>query len=370
MRKLNRGFKNAALMALLGGCVAIPSFIDKNAEVTLSESRPSISSNKYGVEFIEYEKYNPIITDTRRISLDDCVIDVLENGLDVFDNDFREKIKIENIFAFRNFLYQEAEKLGHREEVVKTYNPKQVIDLIHRIIAGNVNYAGCSEDNKTKTDRGNRLDNYRNDLEAVVKGNYEEEYKISARDKLKILDKIQETAGQLYRLEDQISEEHHVILARKQDKDPIDVNLMRGDSIVCRKYSDIFKGALFTFRLDNPKLRNTYSGPYTTGIITRTISDGEGNLKRVITRHCFNQVATVLERDGKPHLDITFTDSTFYDSGGNGEGLNGDLAHFRDISKFGYAVDWGILDRQIKKLNDKISSLPVQSRPSISISSK
>ncbi|MBI1972693.1 hypothetical protein HYS50_01675 [Candidatus Woesearchaeota archaeon] len=322
------------LTAVLSSCTQIPIPPYQETTTTKPASQPaSRPATGYEFSLTPLAKYNPTIQ-RNRLQISDRLRVYLENGIDYVDNLLEDHIKIQDPLKFRELIYSEALKVGYNKEQVIDLSPQQTIELCNKIIANRVNYFGTTHDFQSRTKRDQVLRRLKKGLEQVlIDPLAPEKQKQDATEKLGIMKQLEESIKKQDSYEDKLSNPN-MFLSGKQDDEPVDLIFEREEEIICRHYAKIEKGIFFMLQIDNQKLKNTYIATYIGDIPKRD---------QTTVKHCWNQIATVWKELGRVHVGITFSDPTWFDVGGDGDGF--DWRHFRDATAH---------NEQLRKIKERV----------------
>lgn len=309
----------AALVLALASCTTTSSLMQEKAQRTPSLVQQSLPQLKrYRFICTPFEDFNPAPS-AREIQLKPLLRVVVEHGLDVLDNRFCDTQTIQEYVAFRDFVYDEAQKLGYASEDIECLSPREAVLLTSNIAASKINYFGRLTDFSARQKRERMLKHMRNDLEAVAQDpSVNEQDKKQTQQKLEVLAKLEMTLQEQEKHETELSKTSDS-LDRRLDKIPPEKLLMEERFAICRQYARAVKLTHLVLQLNNSGLKNTH-------VATYTYKDPRVNKDEY---HCMNQIATVEEGvDGTVQITLSWFDATWFDNGGMLGGYN--RAHFGD----------------------------------------
>ena len=332
-------FGAVTLAALMAGCSSLQEkgtgleAAATQAQANTEQNIPAKENREYVVTLSPFERYNPPVA-KKFISIRNDVRKYLEQGLDS-DYEVVKEINIEGYFMFEKLIYDEAKKLGYTIEEVQQMSPKEAALLTCDLIAQRMNYFGITQDYKTTIRRKTNIDKTKEVLTAALKDEkIEADDKKNVEEKMRLLEEIEKKWNELESQEMSLTQKL-ANLPFPHNKANVDRLFIEKEAIVCRHYAHIANGIFFMLKNKNKNLQNTRVSDYTD------------------RNHCWNQISTVYEKDGKIHIDISFFDPTWYDLHNHLEGY--DMRHFP--SEF-------LLMAQCNKLQRKVNNQPA-TRPSL-----
>ncbi|MDP1693914.1 MAG: hypothetical protein Q8L34_00040 [Candidatus Woesearchaeota archaeon] len=299
VRLINKRNLGTVLLAgMLAGCATI-----KKEEIvqqavpqpTIAVSQPNLETQ---IQLQPFSSFNPPNAENL-ISLDQALTKYVVEGLDVDEKEIASKRVIKDYFAFENKIYAVAGQLGYTEEKVKTLTPKEALELTARIVAHEMNYFATSKDFESRQAE----EEQRKKLQSIFT-------KAKTPSGIQLLENIAKKQAEIKAMEETLN-----LFAGPITYDvgfdstvaPSELFLQQ-QPVVCRQYAAIARDIFFVLKQRNPRLVNTYVSEYAH------------------KSHVWNQATTLYQDQGKQGINITFFDSTWYDSTGNMEGY--DLAHF------------------------------------------
>ncbi len=276
--------------------------------------QPTTSGNTSSLEFLidvqPFSKFDPTNVG-KFVNLRDPMTRYVFDGLDVEEQVSPEAITIKRYIAFENQIYSVAQELGYSVEQVRNMTPKEALVLTTKVVAHRMNYFGRNNSHEGKQyqeDQRRKLKIIFNLLQVHPESTAEE--KQQAIEGMKLLDEIGEKQKEIKSLEKTVNDLAGLATYRVGFDTYISPSelFMEQQPIVCRQYATITRDVFFVLKQKNPRLANTHVSVYK-----------ERN-------HVWNQATTVYEDKGRLCIDITFFDSTWYDTMGIMEGK--DDAHF------------------------------------------
>ena len=292
-----RNLGTVLLAGMLAGCATIKKeeVVPQAVPQVVAISQPLLETQ---IQLQQFSVFNPPNAENL-ISLDQALTKYVVEGLNVDEKGIASKRVIKDYFAFENKIYAVAGQLGYTEEKVKTLTPKEALELTARIVAHEMNYFATTQDFESRQTE----EEQRKKLRSIFT-------KAKTPSGIQLLEDIAKKQAEIKALEGTLNTFAGPLtydVGFDSTVAPSELFLEQ-QPVVCRQYAAIARDIFFVLKQRNPQLTNTYVAEYAH------------------KSHVWNQATTLYQDQGKQWINITFFDSTWYDSIGNMEGY--DLAHF------------------------------------------